>query len=545
MPEMNVKVYRLLLGQQNDALLDIKLAEESFHRALEYTRKVQPAFYSHLEERIEFDRRERGGVKLDYWSMAGGGTPETLKYFAQIHSRANHTAGLCYSEASIQIGEPDIGRYHQVVMQLPQDEQLYYHIKSQGLDNVMLYQENIDHQKIGWAAGDIRQALAGYSGKRLGVLLAGSQGWDNPSQIRARSFRLKNEGLLPATINDCNSMFQYIHALSQTNYLHGAVLAGLVRKKEALLDLMAFLRNRDFRTAERHLLDQKNVEGTLYIDSEVPGHVIKGGILYNYRQIKRSDGSSPHISGVMKGVQLDATIDINCERLVGEITGWVPNDVPKGYIPGNRAKKFDVPYLVELDIPFVDGTFDSDYAVLYYSGHGTPQGQMTIERESSLTPQELANACQKSNLSLLLILDMCYAGRFADEFITHMKRYGLKSVVMCSVDCSSQQQESFECEASNDMLGFLWPIDIQRSDISYGRGVYTTALGFGLLCIRELEMQQGGYFQSFKFGAFSGLQGKPVVVSIQDFNDRILAPVCNIMSTSFGLPLQKPVVYNS
>lgn len=533
MPEINVKVYRLLSDTKKEVPLDFKVAESIFSKALAFLKKTDPT-YPRLKKYIDIACSNRG-IRLDYWDIQRNCKKEDLKYFSDLQARANHTAGLSYWELSLTISEPKFGWLHQVVIQVPQDNEIINFIKKKGLEQDIFYSRNNDPQTIGWAAGDIRQALGGYNGRRLGVLLAGSPGWDKRIRLRTRSCRSKNEGLLPATLNDCNNMFKLIHGLSPTNLLYGAVLAGLIKSKKAFIDLLICLRTYNSKVAEKYVLNQNHVEGVLYINSEVPGHAIKGGILYDYRTSKAKDGQNT-FSGMIKGAIFGPLFDIECERLIGPVHGWVPVD--KEFTKSNKST-FDMPYLVDLPIPYVPNVFNTDYAVIYYSGHGNPKG-IQIEKNETITPQELAQVCMEYKISLFLILDMCYAANFAKEFTQQMKNNGMPSVVMCSEDISMKSYESKECV---DLWSFHWPIDIQRSDITCGQGVYSTAISFGLICIREMEMKQAGYPSISEIGAFSMVQGRTSIISIQDFNDKILKSICETMATAYGVPLQKPSVY--
>ena len=416
---------------------------------------------------------------------------DDLRYYAEFFSIANYKAGLAYLIKSVPVWQPELGYLHHVIIQIPQDNEVISFMQQTGIDKVILNSNTQDSMKLGWASGDIRQALGGYNRKRLGVLLAGSPDCGTTQKNQKQRCRSKNEGYIQSILNDANLMFHLIHALSPNNFLSGAVFAGLIKTKKALLDLLSMLRTTDGALVKKYIEPQKEVLGTLYVNSMVPGHMIRGGFLYNFRERGNT------IGGMMVGAVYGPSVEIECERLVGPISTYVPF------------------------------TFQSDYAVLYYSGHGSPKG-IRIEKNEIITPQELATICAKHNIHLFLILDMCYAARFAEGFTSEMREYGSHSVVMCSND-QSNKYESYESDECNNLWRFNWPVDILRRDINFGTGAYTTAFSLGLLCLREFEIRRS----------------QPVTISIQDFNDKVLRRICSFMSKSHDIEIQRPVIFSS
>ena len=123
---------------------------------------------------------------------------------------------------------------------------------------------------------------------------------------------------------------------------------------------------------------------------------------------------------------------------------------------------------------------------------------------------------------------MCYGARFAQRFVARLEEIAWSGLVLTANDVETNSGHAYESEAVNNLRWYSFPVYINRPDWTLGRGVYTSAFALGLCMLYESER----------------VTNVPHTVSVRDFNDRILRPLCSSMSKTLSVPVIRPCVYS-
>ena len=328
---------------------------------------------------------------------------------------------------------------------------------------------------------EIRLLLAGASRHRRGLFLAGSPGWNSSTNSRYRPdvAQSKNDGSLAATLNDANTVFQLFHSLTADDYLAGLVAGFLIREKRPLQRMLQMLPFDPNAHGSPDVLSPLIPEhGLITFDTKLFGSVV-------------NKGRVTIIGG--PGIGFGETIG---ERL------------HNGTECQNRV---------------------GDFAAIYYSGHGSSEGNMQIEKELAFSPEELCDLSQHTGVPYLLILDMCYASRFGKRYRDLLNERKWHGMVMCANDESTSGGLSFESTRLGTVRRPYWRFNVLDSDWSKGRGVYTTALTLAIHQLRECE----------------NIAGSKANMTVREFNDYVLRSICEGLTSRYGVPLLKPAIYHA
>jgi hypothetical protein len=363
---------------------------------------------------------------------------------------------------------------------------------------------------------DIREILSGCSFNRTGLVLASSPGWDNKTEgvfslIRSplknktqeSDISNKNQGNLETSINDCNAFFQVLLALTKDDRLKGSAYIGTVRTRLAALRLMEFFATGKEKPIEE-LQKNKLLSGIVVKDTKI------GAIDWAPRQDKQA------YKAILKG---------------GEILGGSYE-----FDPSSRLMDFSNRLVSSSDKT-------PSYMLLYYSGHGSSDGNIQIEANQKITPEELADFSISINTPFFIVLDMCHAARFGARYAKYLNKKKWTGIVMCSNDDNTQDGLTFATRRLRSSRHFpILPVTIEivnlemdgnnikinHDNLKEGFSIYTTAFCLGLLHIREIER---GINQQIDF-------------NVEDFNNKMLRPLCASLSSTFNLPLIKPIVFS-
>jgi len=327
---------------------------------------------------------------------------------------------------------------------------------------------------------DIRELLACRRFQRRALVIAAAPGWDAPAipgdYGRHNMALVKNAAPLPAAHNDCTSFLQLLQLLTEDNILRGESFIGIVRTRLGVMGLLDHFLGGDVDLT--NLLDSARLSGEIARDAEV-------GLLSQSDSVSITGGKA---------------------RLVGNAPA--PEDRLMGapvHVPTRLTAAGDPP----------------SYALLYYSGHGTGQGDIRIEEDQALKPEDLAMLSAKHGVPLVVVLDMCNAAQFGYRYATALRDLGGSGIVMCAND-----GEAYASRRLADIRRPQLPIPILGRHPEAGFGTFTSAFCLGLLQLREAELAEGHHIE----------------VSVEDFNARIVRPLCEVFSASYGVPLQRPLV---
>lgn len=357
---------------------------------------------------------------------------------------------------------------------------------------------------------DIRQVLGSYGCLRLGIVLAGSPGWDGASKETTTS---KNEGNLVASWNDCNVMLQQILALSPDDRLYGTTCLGVVQTRRGFFGLLKYIFIDKWERQRQHDAMEEEARRTGQSIFDLMAH-----------DEFHSLGDEGKLTGCLATDAFLATARISQVGLT-EI------------LPGGGMMAFggygvpDSDRLVPVDaerFACAKGPGEVDkYILIHYSGHGSLSGDIQIERNESITPEELADFSKEKETIFVLILDMCNSARFARRFGERLGQIGWKGVVFAANDESTSNGAAFESKIMAKIRRLSWPVEINEPNWRVGRGVYTSAFALGLLLIYEAETTTG----------------VPYTVSLRAFNEELLQITCKMFALNYRIPLQKPMLY--
>lgn len=326
---------------------------------------------------------------------------------------------------------------------------------------------------------EVRHLLAGISRNRRGLFLAGSPGWSAPSkQMRLRAAATnKNDASLAATLNDANSFFHVFHSLTADDHLTGLVAGFLIREKQSLRKMLEMLPfDADAHGNTDTLSPLIPERGLITFDTKLRGSV-------------DNQGRATIIGGPGIGF--------------GETVGERMHNTSHC---GDRTGQF---------------------AIIYYSGHGSAEGNLQIENTLAITPDEVCEISHRTGVPYLLILDMCHSSRFGQRYVDVLSKRQWPGIVMCANDHTTSKGLSFESTRMGFIRRPFWTFDILSPDWSKGRGIYSTAFTLAIEQLREHET----------------MNDTNANITLQDFNDAMLRPICEGFASQFDMPLLRPTVY--
>jgi hypothetical protein len=171
---------------------------------------------------------------------------------------------------------------------------------------------------------------------------------------------------------------------------------------------------------------------------------------------------------------------------------------------------------------------DGGYCLIYYAGHGTPDGNLFLSEKNIVSPQEIFNISKESKLPFLIILDMCYAGKFGEEYLKLIRENEGEGIILCS---SGVNQESYEHGLMRKVSFKSNPIVVQgmfTPNFSLGQGIFSAAF---IVALQELRNLGDFNFQEF-IDKINGVMG--------DFRNLINS---NVFQIEDKLPEQRAVYY--
>lgn len=405
------------------------------------------------------------------------GNPNDPNNNVEKFYRENHINGVFYNYGLMLTD----GRLYRILFMLPSNNVSSTRInfvETGAMDFFHLQKDNSSHFNV---QADIREVLGCIGFHRDGLILAGSPGWDAAGDLSTESTINMNSGRLDATINDCNVFIRSLLALTRDDVMRGKNFIGLVRTCAGVIGLLEYFATND-EFLYQSLVKEHSISGYLTKDDavilgmKIGGGVVSGNILGGFYRFDRNS------------------------RLIGH----------------------------PINIDFDKGGVDKpNYSLLFYSGHGSTNGDIQIEVDKYITAEELVDISIRQHTPFFIILDMCYAARFGKRFVKALKQHNWMGIAICANDELTQNGLSFE---STKMYGVRYPtlpIEIDQSDPKAGLGIFSSAFCLGLLQIRENEL-------------VFGLENH---VSIEDFVNCNVKPLCEMFSVSYDLPLIKPTIF--
>lgn len=283
---------------------------------------------------------------------------------------------------------------------------------------------------------DIRELLGGFGYKRQFTIAAGSPGWGTEN-LQNRTVSNRNEGRLDAAQNDFNSLFDILQGLTLDDVLPGMTCAGLVQTKHAFFSLFEYAMSPvdDFSLMKK-IADDPGFIGTVLNNCKLTNIVLDRTAFVSGGSVDVSkDGSLSVKGGVIYNAQYAPIRRRHTERLIAPDFGEI------------RQYSSSTPY-----------------ALIYYAGHGTKNGELMIERNQSISPYELFSLSMQMRLPFVIILDMCYSYRFGQQYETLMQEHDWPGIVIASCNGLIGQELSYESEKiqvpSNFVVTYAKPPDV-------------------------------------------------------------------------------------
>ena len=304
-------------------------------------------------------------------------------------------------------------------------------------------------------------------------------------------------GLLAATKNDANVLLTILQGLTENQHFPGLTCAGLVRRKDALLSVIGLPMWNRSSVLGFGQDASLGMEGPVLYDTRLQGVIVRKGVVMG-GGISVKDGT-PTVEShtVMIGGQVELTpFACTPERL---------------YRPCSRSETA------------------TEYGFVYYSGHGAANGDIQVEANGSVSPEEIHALSKEAGLPLIIVLDMCHADRFGTRYRELLESEHWHGLVLCANREGVSNGSAFEDAQMTSVRRPLGTVGILPSDHDAGRGVYTTALSLALMKLYDWDC---------------GLSS-PASCTIGDFNDGLLIPICAWLSRRFRVPLQVPTVHGA
>jgi hypothetical protein len=320
---------------------------------------------------------------------------------------------------------------------------------------------------------DIRAVFSGHGFQRVGMIASGSPGWDMTIVDRSR-----NCGTLSAVWNDFQALVSLLRLFDREARLSGVTVAGVVQNRSAVLGALR--------------------------------EIVKPAEAQDFRAI---DGLN---ANVLKDVVLGLDSPLNNALL----TGASITDSTIGRSP--TEEEYLVPPHIE-----ARSRGGHPYVLFSYAGHGTRFGELAVERGASVAPKDIFEISYQAGIPFVIIVDMCYSHFFGEQYGELMDRRGFPGVVICAT--SNRNENDPKAYEHEFMKVVRRPQGLFRvtSTAQPSRGVFSSALVWSLLHLRDLDYQEPG--------------GIPI--SFDQVLGRIVTPACASLANSAGLPIQSPTAF--
>jgi len=270
--------------------------------------------------------------------------------------------------------------------------------------------QNIHHEFSGSA--DLRSILACKGFERKFTICIGA-----PSQASGVDESSRNSGFLPGVWNDYNAIIGLLGRFHPYGKLPGVTAVGIVQDKGTLIDMMDELPawSPDSGAAAPSVAGFDGTmihEGALY----APG-------VYMDRVWVGEGSAIPH----GKRIQLK------------DVIVSPGGDLSAG---GERAplwkeEELLIPDGVEFDN--ADAIGPIPYGLIYYAGHGSPSGNLQINAEELISPNELLAHSKRIGIPLLVIADMCHSHQFGSRFRDAMAKHDFPGVVIAATSNTGRE----------------------------------------------------------------------------------------------------------
>lgn len=95
---------------------------------------------------------------------------------------------------------------------------------------------------------------------------------------------------------------------------------------------------------------------------------------------------------------------------VSLLAGKLSSKAPYGHMPVTQKVNIGARETLNLINSSFTNTNDNSVSIFYYSGHGLNNGSLILHDKSVISPSQLANALNKLNGKVIVIIDACYSG---------------------------------------------------------------------------------------------------------------------------------------
>lgn len=234
------------------------------------------------------------------------------------------------------------------------------------------------------------------------------------------------------------------------------------------IDANNYFYNGKFKIAKKHITSgtgQANNSRSPLCRTRNEG--LEGTSLVDVQNFVNLSGGVPGISGPGNNIQnYTGTIHTN--------TFFMRPHLPSKQIFLDNLKSH---------VPHSEGNF----GFIYYSGHGTKAGGIYLSKGNVITPQEIFNISQNLKLPLLIVLDMCCAGKFGEEYKELINTNNWRGVIICS---SKADEDSHEHTLMRE-IPVIVP-GIMKPNLSFGQGIFSAAFILALkkLCSSSFTFQE-------------------------------------------------------
>lgn len=428
--------------------------------------------------------------------------------FVAAHRKENPTEALF----DVALGTGDGGAYH-LVFGLPgstNDQVTVVHLEDDFLKLATLFIGVNEFSARMTEKLDIRQLLGSFGCLRQGIVIGGSPGWDISAVKETVS---KNAGNLVATWNDCNVFFQQLLALSPDDRIYGASCSSIVQTRYGFLGLLDYIFRDKWKRKQWHLNRLPDRTQHSQISSDGEDHLIND--LQVKGKLSGLIGTDFFLTG--GGVSSGGLCEIFSGGGIGKLNA--PKTVDRDRLVPLRPERFACfDEIGQLD----------NYVLIYYSGHGSISGDIQIERNESITAEELAEFSKERGVIFALFLDMCHSSQFAYRFEKHLSKVGWRGLVFAANDVTTFDGGTFESPIMASIRRLAWPVQINSPNWECGRGLYTSALALALLLLRDAELAAK----------------RPLTIDLRSFNDELLRPITSMFAQNYDLPLIRPTLYS-
>lgn len=136
----------------------------------------------------------------------------------------------------------------------------------------------------------------------------------------------------------------------------------------------------------------------------------------------------------------------------------------------NMTNKSD--FLDYLKIPV--NSQPDNCGLIYYSGHGTNDGYLAVSNGNYITAEDIAKISNDINLPFLIVLDMCHAGKFGEDYFKYSKVPGSLLLCSCHSKETSLELPLYKISLMREKYSIVFPGMISEN-AGYGQGLFTAA----------------------------------------------------------------------